>query len=373
MTSVPLLRRAPAAGLLVGILALAGCRDDATGPEARRVAGVDFGELFAPPSDAEVTAILDGWSSRTPRAEGVREEAVIPVTLAGSPGTLRVISHLVDGSRHVGGVLAPDDAPPASLPVLVYAHGSEDGTGEAEVRTIALAMGDLADDVVLVAPAFRSEPFRFQGEVLVAEGRTSPWDRDVDDALSLVRVAPEVVPAADTTRVGVLGFSRGAGVALLMSVRDPVIDRVVAFFGPTDFMSPWAQEVAEEALLGMRRDLPGLAFLDRELLQPLKAGVLAVDDVRPELIRRSAVLFAERLPPLQVHHGTADQVVSVEQARRLTDAVDALGGAAPEFQAFLYEGGGHDPFSLPGALTRAGEFLTPILEAGSGRRAGGRR
>lgn len=362
-------RRRVAPLVLLAVSLLAGCHDDATGPDDRRIAGVDLDALFAPPSGEEIQAVLDDWAARSPVAAGIREEASIAITVGGSPGTLRVVSHLVDGQRHVGGVLAPDGASEASLPVLVYAHGGDQGTSETELRAIALAMGDLAARVVLVAPAFRSEPFDFEGGPVTAGGEPSPWDRDVDDALALIRVAARVVPAADTGRVGVLGFSRGAGVALLMGIRDPLIDRVVGFFGPTDFFGSWVRDVTEEALRGEPRNLPGLDYLDTRFIQPLKAGSLTIADVRPEIVRRSSVLFAERLPPTQIHHGVADSIVPVEQARSLIDAMDALGRRPPTFEAFLYEGGRHDPFSLPGSTARASEFLAPLLSAGVAARA----
>ena len=38
---------------------------------------------------------------------------------------------------------------------------------------------------------------------------------------------------------GVLGLSRGAGMALLAGVRDERIERIAAFSGPTDLFDPW--------------------------------------------------------------------------------------------------------------------------------------
>ena len=353
-----ILRRAPGLLVLAGLV-VAGCGDDGTGPDRRIVAGVDFGELFAPPSENEIQAVLQDWATRIPAAEEVREEGTASITLAGTPGTIRAVSHRVDGNRHVGGIMAPDGGAPRSLPVLVYAHGGDAGTSEDELRGLALLMSDLADDFVLVAPAFRSEPFEFGDRELLAEGEPSPWDRDVDDALALIRVAAQLVPAADPGRVMVLGFSRGAGVALLMGIRDPEIDRVAAFFGPTDFFSPWVQDVTEEALLGTLRDLPGLRFLDREFIQPLREGILTVEDVRSQIVRRSSVLFAERLPPVQLHHGLEDEIVPVEQAESLIRTMERLGRTPPDFEAFLYEGGRHDPFTLDGSFPRVREFLGP--------------
>ena len=96
-------------------------------------------------------------------------------------------------------------------------------------------------------------------------------------------------PAADAENVGVLGFSRGAGVGMLMGIRNPRIDRVVEFFGLTDFFGSFVQDIVEDALRGSLRDLPGLAFLSEMYIQPLKRGELTIPEVRSELIRRSPV------------------------------------------------------------------------------------
>ncbi len=83
-----------------------------------------------------------------------------------------------------------------------------------------------------------------------------------------------------------------------MAERDFRIDLVVEFSGPTDFFGPFVQEVTEEALRDTLGDLPGLEFLN------------------DEYIRRSPICYADRLPQLQVHHGTADETVPLGEAER---------------------------------------------------------
>ncbi len=126
--------------------------------------------------------------------------------------------------------------------------------------------------------------------------------------------------------------------------------------------------MVEEALLGQPRDLPGLEQLDRDFLQPLRRGDLAITDVRPEILRRSAVYFADRLPPLQVHHGMADETVPVGEAERLIEVMQGLGREAPGFEFYLYEGGTHDPLSLTGSIPRARAFLGRLLSPALARR-----
>jgi dipeptidyl aminopeptidase/acylaminoacyl peptidase len=188
-------------------------------------------------------------------------------------------------------------------------------------------------------------------------GEPSPWDRDVDDALALIDVALELAPVADAGRIGAIGQSRGGGVALLMSARDARLRATVEFFGPTDFFGAFVQEIAEEALRGRLRPLPGLAHLNAVWLQRLRLGQVTYEETRLALLRRSPARFAARLGPVQLHHGTADDVVHVSQAQSLMDAMARIGRGSPDFEAFLYPGVGHTAFTMTGAAERVATFL----------------
>ncbi len=335
---------------------LSGC-GDAVGPDI--VAGVNLTELFAPPTQAEISAALDDWNGRDVSAQSVEIVRTDSVRLGLSTRvTVRVVSHSVAGVHHFGAVVVPAAAATGSLPTLVVSHPGDAGIDlDAALGLFAFSLGTALDDFVLVVPSFRSEPLIFEGTSYRSEGEPSPWDRDVDDALALVNVAAEVAPEADTSRIAVLGLSRGAGVALLMAIRDPRIDAVVDFFGPTDFFSAFTRAAVTDALHGAPRNLPGLADLDAQFIQPLKRGELTIADVRPQLVRRSPVYFVEHLPPLQLHHGTADSIVPVTEAERLIEVMQSAGRGPPEFEYYLYPGGGHDPFTLPGSFDRAIAFL----------------
>lgn len=338
---------------------------DVSGPNI--VAGVNLTELFAPPTDAEVSATLDDWGQRDVSARDVTvvDSATVRTGFLNADTlAVRVASHAVGGVRHFGAVVVPKGAAPGSLPLLVLAHPGDAGVDlDATLTLLGYAMGGTLGSFVTVVPSFRSEGLAFQGATYHSDGTPSPWDRDVDDALALLNVAIALAPEADSTRIGALGLSRGAGVALLMAVRDPRIDQVVEFFGPTDFFGPFVQDVVEEALRGTPRDLPGLNDLNAQFIQPLKRGDLTIADVRPQLVRRSPVYFVNRLPQVQLHHGTADSVVSVTQAERLIEVMQAAGRGAPGFEWYLYPGGGHDPFTLTGSIDRAAVFLQRLSSA----------
>lgn len=351
-------RRVSGPILLALALAAAAC-SDGTGPDDRVVGGVDLDLLFAAPSAAEVSAVEADWAGRNPVAADVQVVHDTTVAFDTVDIRVRIVAHRVDDLVHYGAVLA-DAALTDPAPTVLYAHGGDAGAAVDDVLLLFPFLGDVAVGYVWAIPSFRSEPLAFGERSWTSDGPASPWDRDVDDALALLDVVFELEPAADSTRQGVLGFSRGAGVGLLMSARDPGIDRVVEFFGPTDFFGPFVREVVEEALRGSLRGLPGLGFLDEAYLQPLARGELSIDAVRGQLVRRSAVLFADRLAALQVHHGTADAVVDVSQARALIDAMEALGRGEPDFEAHIYQGGTHNPLSLANSIPRTIAFLEAL-------------
>jgi acetyl esterase/lipase len=347
---------------------LAACSDSPTGPKPTDniVEGVNLTQVFRAPSAAEISAVSDEWETRDVSARDVQVMRTAAQTVGGTTVTVRIVAHTVGGYRHFGAVIAPLDKPFGSLPILVYSHGGE--TGENLSLTLSFLPSQLAGlvgEFVVVVPSFRSEPLIYGGNAYVSEGPPSPWDYDVDDALALLNAAIEITPSADPTHIGVVGFSRGAGVGMLMAIRDPRIDAVVEFFGPTDFFGSYIQTLTEEALRGHPRNLPGLNYLNSAFIQPLKQGTITIADFRREMVRRSTVLFAGSLPQLQIHHGTADSVVEVTQAQSLIDAMTHLGRGEPEFEYYLYDGSGHDFTTMTGSLARAAAFLerlrTPVL------------
>ena len=356
MNNKPLFLRSLPAGLLA-LVAIA-CSE----PTGTTTSGLDLDALFAPPTASEISAISAEWAARDPRAVAVQVEVTDTIMISDLEATVRVVSHAVDGARHFGGILVPNGTQPGSLPIVIFAHGGDGGVDlDDTFALLPFVLGSSKDDFVFVIPSFRSEPLIYNDMTFLSEGDPSPWDRDVDDALALIDVALELAPEADSARIAILGFSRGAGVGLLMAERDPRIDIVVEFFGPTDFFDRFVRDIVEEALRGELRDLPGLDHLNDRFIQPLGRGELTIAQVRPELLRRSAVYFADRLPQLQVHHGTADMTVEVIEAERLIEVMQGLGRGEPDFEFFLYDGGGHDPLTLPGSLPRARSFIERLI------------
>ncbi len=347
-----------------------GCSGSSTdgGDEDRIVEGVNLTELFRAPENVEIEAILGDWAARTHAAANATVVSQSPVSLGGTAATVRVVSHTVDGATHFGAIVSPDNATPGSLPLVVYLHGGDEGVDVSELLSVLpIALSSSQDDYVYVVPSFRSEQLRYNGVTHTSTGDASPWDRDVDDVLSLIDVAIATVPAIDEERIGLVGFSRGACVAMLAGIRDERIDLVIEFFGPTDFYSDWTEDIFADALEGSLRDLPGLSVLNANVIQPLKAGELSYAEVRKEMLRRSPVYFLDYLPPTQGHHGTSDNVVPVSEGNRLKSAMSSSGLSTDDYTVYIYTGGGHNPITLLGSFELARGFLARLSSPARGQ------
>ena len=317
--------------------------------------------IFAAPTASEIEAVRADWAMRDTSSVDAVVELTEAYSLNGTPAMLRIVSHQVGEARHYGAILVPDSAAAGTLPVLMYLHGGESGVDVGDVDIIGHFLGDLRDRFVYVIPSFRSERLEYGDRMWVSTGPGGHWDYDVDDALALLNVALELTPQAKSEGVSIIGGSRGAGVAMLAGIRDERIENIVAFFGPTDFYDDWVRQIVREAALGRPRQLTGVAYMDSTFVQPYLRGEIEMAELRLELVRRSSVLFAEDLPSVQLHHGDSDQTVAVSQAYSMIRAMEALGREPPAFEAFIYEGGGHDLFGLRGAIARAVGFLRRAL------------
>lgn len=303
-----------------------GCGSDApTSPDP----SAQIDALLAIPTSAEVAAVAAELAGRN--LAGNPERLDVLETRAGTYADLSLVAYTCDGLNIYGVISLPRT--PGTYPVVLYNHGGDGGLSPLEIDQ------PLAGAFVFAASSFRDEAVHWFGVDYRSDGPPSPWDRDVDDALALLDCV-ETLPQADPTRVMILGGSRGGGVSLLAAARQPDRFRcVIDVFGPTDFFDPVFRPAADTMAAGGNDPRPGMAFLKVTVLQPYLSGALPLEAARSELIRRSGLYFADRLPPVQIHHGTADEIVPISQSDRLADRLELLGWP---FEYYQYPGAGHD-------------------------------
>ncbi|MDX1418463.1 MAG: hypothetical protein R3181_00735 [Rubricoccaceae bacterium] len=359
--------------LLAPLLALPACD---SGGEIGSGGELDLRVLFAAPTDEEADAVEAEWAARENPARDADSTAV---GRQDTTGTLYVVEHTQSTAggapfTHFGLVRIPVTETEEPLPVLVYHHGGDDGlTASGFLATLEL-YPLLRDAAVWVAPVYRAETLTADAAGLsgtyTAGGSPSPWDYDVDDAIGLLNAALALFPdVLDGDRIGALGFSRGGNTALLHAVRDDRVDAVTDYFGPADFFNLVARQLTAAAAEGDpdALALPGVAYLDETVLDPLVAGTLSYEAARLELVRRSPGLFSGRLPDTQVHHHREDPIVLVQFSEAFIARVENDPNVQLDdniYTNLLPDGVAsfHDPAAMPESLRDTERFILRRFE-----------
>ncbi len=321
-------------------------------------------DLYADPaSQDEIDTVLADWASRDTSA--VDFSVVASGTLGGA--TIDIVAHTMpDGDIHYGAVRHAI-TPGASHPVLITNHGGQSGFELNREFGKYNASGGCYDDFVIVAPSYRAETLdasAISAGLFTSEGDAGEHDGDVDDTMALLSgVLEDAAYSADDSRVASFGGSRGAGVSLILSVRDDRIGTVAAIAGATDLTLPEVQASAEQwgYPFGGR---PTAAVTNTAVdwaIKPYLDGDLTLDEARLELIRRSPVYFISETPPvMQTHHGALDDAVPIEQGDRLAEVMAELGFGDDIFEYFRYETGTHNGATMPGADDEVADLMCSV-------------
>ena len=329
-------------------------------------------DVFARPTAAEIKAVEADWASRDLSPQGIREEMTGSIRFEKWTGNVRIVSHLVHGSRHYGAIITPENARPGCCPVIIDAKGVSatyfpldlDG-----VRSPRM-MGESGGRFVYVVPSFRGEVLNFDGRSFTSEGdRTDALDGATDDAIALLNAALQTTPQADEKRICAFGHSRGGNVALLAGIRDRRIGCVVDWAGPTDWFylmgtSGWTeQELWAEGLRTRANTLQtGGQNIERFLLKAIK-GEEGLQAVRHRMIASSPLYFAKRLPRSQFHYGLEDPSVPSRNGYEIVEGLRRNGVSQERYQAFFYPGQGHDTDRLAAPAATA-DFIRKVLLIG---------
>ena len=363
--------------------------------------GVNYTRLFAAPTAAEIQAVKTDWDARRTESSGTPKTASSATFDGAFYGILQhtVTSTGQDNVIHYGVIRIPEGA--QDFPVLVVHHGGDGGlaidatSANTGVRQWVAAFPQLAANTVQIWPVYRSESISvtgspISGSLFTASGDPSPWDYDVDDSIAFLDAALDRWDdETDENRIAAMGMSRGANTALLHAIRDPRIDAVVDYYGPTDFYNSAGAQGLATIILGPEENnplrdgaltLPGAQYLYNEVLNPLRNADGTYNasadyaSAKREVLRRSASAFHADLPDTQVHHHYADPVVPFAFSQALKDAVDAGGapsvfdfnayGAATDTQNNAYHAPELTPAMQP-SLAKTETFLLNALGVGT--------
>lgn len=230
------------------------------------------------------------------------------VTLYAGAYTQYAIAYETDGGLRVTGLMnVPEGAEPP-FPVILLLHGGIDqSVYEPGDGTRAFADFFARQGYLTIAPDYRT----YNNTGGSSSPLKIPWSVDV---LNLMAALP-TLPEADAGRVGVLGHSRGGGVASYLTVLSPEWPglRAVVLYASLSFDQAvnWERYVE---FFGAQWPLDDAAIYGSPATNP--EGYALV----------SPIHYLDRVSvPVQIHHGDADRVVPVEWSADLYARLLELG------------------------------------------------
>ena len=183
---------------------------------------------------------------------------------------------------------------------------------------------------------------------------TREFDKgEVDNVLNALEYA-RGLSYVDSRRVGVMGISSGASLALLAASRSPAIRAVVAIQGPIEQAECYKSWVEKKD------------HFDSETLIGLVSLIGGTPDQVPEEWKiRSPLYGADRIQcPVLLIYSDRDDVVPVDQSRRMETALQQAGNRSARL--IMVEGAPHglDQKSWPDVTTAMTDFLNKELKTG---------
>jgi dipeptidyl aminopeptidase/acylaminoacyl peptidase len=222
------------------------------------------------------------------------------------------ITYLSDGLRVKGYMALPKAE--GTYPCVIFNRGGNRELGAITEGSFFRLLGRLAaSGYIVVASQYRG--------VDGGEGKEEFGGQDIDDVLNMIPLLSSL-PQADTSRIGMFGWSRGGMMTYLALTQTTRIKAAVVGSGMAD-------------LVRSAKERPGLARPWAQIIPGYATDQQAV------LERRSAVNFTERIcksTPILIMQGTADWRVPPEQ---VLDLVNKLYKAKQPMHFILYEGGQH--------------------------------
>lgn len=290
--------------------------------------GVSVSELFAPPTSTELANVQTTWSQRDLSARDVK---IVYRDSLPDGRLLQVIAHTSTGGKHFGAIISPAEGtpiPPNGFPIALSLAGFGPPF-KVKVNTHPPSDSVLPPGITAI-PAFRGHSLIVGDQIFQSEGPLfDHCDGGTDDILSFLNVVIKVTPSAGEWVVAT-GGSRGGNTAMLASIRDDRIKRVVSLAGPDTY------------LIDSYRANPNMQLsYDHWFLKDLTANQSSISEARARIISCSPLYFVEDLALLQLHHGTADVNVPFEVLARMEQAWIDKGRDLAELETYSYEGADH--------------------------------
>ena len=199
-----------------------------------------------------------------------------------------------------GFYLAPK-SPEKPLPVVIFNRGGNASFGYVVFGTKMDLPAELASEgYIVLGSQYRGASRRVENN-----GKDEFGGADVNDVLALIDIAKSL-PHADTSRIALVGWSRGVMQSYLAAKHLTDVKAIVSVAGNADLKQAVAWRPEMEKVYAAR--MPDYATNKAQLIH-----------------ERSVINWIDKLPPAPILmlHGTADTRVNVEQSRLMASALNA--------------------------------------------------
>lgn len=239
---------------------------------------------------------------------------------------------------------------PKSHPVIIVCHGFKGFKDFAFFPYTSRKLCERGFAVVTMnfsGNGIGDDPLNFTALDRFEQNTISQELDDIDAVLDGIAVGSILGGQGDAQRIGIMGHSRGGCTAIVKASEDPRLKCLVTW------ASPAALGRYSDDVLRQWKEAGRYNFVNARTKQDMFVDYAYIEDVQANRERYSLDLAVSRLTiPYLTIHGTDDESVAVEAARRLHSY--AKGGQA---ELALVEGGTHtfgtkQPFEAP----------TPALE-----------
>lgn len=223
------------------------------------------------------------------------------------------ITYLSDGFKVNGYMTTPKKK--GKYPCIIFNRGGNGEFGKIEERLLFHIFAPLSKEgFVVIGSQYRGNDG--------SEGQDEFGGSDINDVLNLIP-ALEDVKKADTSKIGILGGSRGGMMTYIALTKTDRIKAAVIWSGLSNAFT-------------MIKNRP---MMEKRVFSKVIPDYWENKD--KELRKRSAVFWAEKInktTPILLLHGSADWRVSPEEALEMADK---LYEAKHPFRFVLFEGGDH--------------------------------
>ncbi len=223
------------------------------------------------------------------------------------------LTYLSDGLRIKGFIGMPKKS--GSFPCIIFNRGGNKDFSKLTESLFISLIGSLVDEgYIVVASQYRGNDG--------GDGIEEFGGKDVHDVLNLIPLLANL-PQADTSRIGMFGWSRGGMMTYLALTKTNKIKAAVVGSGAADLVG----------MLETRPDFDSTVY--PELIPDYKKDKLNL------LKQRSAVYFADKInknTPILILQGSGDWRVPTDQVLNL---VGKFYKYHQPFRFILYEGGQH--------------------------------